>query len=867
MKNVETEIGNSLQAGLARSMMVMRLTRLRAGKWLIFIFCLLPFALGPVAGRAAPAGPSASASLREGQAALEDELYELAQKKIERYVKTEAHTPAERRLGIILLARALQGQKKYPDMLTLLVSQRDDFRQETLADAFDFWLATAYAELGQWEMAQTVVQGFEQAYPASAYGPYVLRLRARALMHMNRAADAIQALARYAADYSQTPETTLNLLDWGRALVAGGDRAQGRQVLERLQALNLDNRIGQEGSVELGRLYLQEGLPDKARQVLTLLTERRTVPDEYRIAAIFGLADCAVAQTNPVEAMRWLDKGLEQVSDPLLKGEAQLRKGKLLVTLGKVDEGTALVRAFVSSQATNALARDVQMDLAQTLLALGFNAQALAEYQNYLETFAQPEGCIQAYQGKGWALFNLGRYQEAVAAFEKAGELAVAPSAQGICRLKAGDAHFAGEQYKLAVEAYRRVIDQFPETPLADQAQFQVGESLARLGQSAEAEAVLWDLVDRDFEGPLAPRALLRIAQLKQKQGSSAAAQALYQWVREQTTGAPQADALHGLGLLAYQAGRFPEAADYFQQVARNFPTSFVADAAGYLSGWCWYKMGQDRQALDQFNRLLSRYPQSPLAPEALFWLAEYDYNAGAYESAEQRFMTLVKNYPRASLADQALFWAGRAAFLQKEFRRANDHFAALIKDYPASRWRPEARYYQAEALCERGEFAGAILIFDEIIKQFPGHELVEAAWRRKGDSQFVLGAENPKRYAEAIASYQMVIDRPDTSAASRMEAEYKIGRSLEKAGRRAEAFERYLKVVYHAGDDLDRQPQGVMWFTRAAFNAAALKEDEKNWRQAAAIYQRVVDADVPASADAQERIRKIRAEQWPLFY
>ncbi len=204
---------------------------------------------------------------------------------------------------------------------------------------------------------------------------------------------------------------------------------------------------------------------------------------------------------------------------------------------------------------------------------------------------------------------------------------------------------------------------------------------------------------------------------------------------------------------------------------------------------------------------------------------------------------------------------------MQKEFRRANEHFTLLIRRYPDPGRQVEARFYQGEALCELGEFLGAILIFDEIIKQQPGSYLAERAWFSKGDSQFTLGGEDPKYYAEAIASYRVILNQAEVSPASRLQAEYKIGRCLQKTGDMSLAFENYMSVVYSFFNYPESRAKTAVWFTRAAFTAAIMMEEEKAWRKAVAIYQRVVEAKVAASPDAEERIRKIRLDQWMFFY
>jgi len=204
---------------------------------------------------------------------------------------------------------------------------------------------------------------------------------------------------------------------------------------------------------------------------------------------------------------------------------------------------------------------------------------------------------------------------------------------------------------------------------------------------------------------------------------------------------------------------------------------------------------------------------------------------------------------------------------MQNEFRRGRDCFSALIKNYPTSLKRPEARYFQGVALCELGQFGAAILIFNEIIKQYPDHDLMESAAFKKADCQFILGSDESKRYEEAINSYQLILDQPERSAATRLQAKYKIGRCLEKLGKTNEAFAQYMQVVYSDLQNQDRTPSCNLWFTRAAFNAAGIMETQQHWRKAANIYERVVEADIPASRDAQERIDKLRSEHWLFFY
>ncbi len=839
-----------------------RYTRRRAWAILPSIACLWV----TIALSAAPLSPNNSDLLTDSRTALEDELYDVAHAKLTQYLQ-KAGTPAERREGILLLAQTLHGQKRYQEMLDLLQQNRKLAEGSAQADAFEFWLARANFEKGQWPQVVTACRQLDQLYPQSPYRPRSLRLQAWALLKQGETNAALACFANFAEQYENTPEGPANRLDWAETLINAGRTSAAREVLEHMPSTDPETRAGQEHLSMLGRIYLNEHSWNKARKAYTPLAEQRNVPDEYRAMALLTLAEIAVGQSNLVEALSLLDRGIEQLSDPTLKGTCSLRKGKLLLTMDKTDEGIALVRNFVVAQSTNSLAGQVQLELAQTLLEKGLADKALINFQNYLETFSDPAGMARAQQGKGRALFNLGRFNEAALAFEKACEGETNPLEIARNRLNIGDAHVAAGQCKLAIESYARVQMQWPETSLAGQAEFQIAECWTRLGEPDRAKTLFWDLADKDLEGDLTPAALLRIADIEFQQGNTNTARTLYADITRMYPNPTRAYALNGLGLIEYCADRFGPALDYFEKAQGGGAANTVADRAMYLSAWCLVRLGQDEQALKAFRTFVERYPNSSWAPDALFWASEYEYNHGRYGPAETGFLTVAHRYPQGTIADAALFWAGRAALRQNEFRRANNHFALLIKEYPASAKRPEARFYQAAALCELGEFTAAILIFDDLIKQFPEHELNESAWFRKGDCQFTLGAEDPKRYDEAISSYQTILDRPSVTPKARMQAEYKIGRCLEKTNRLTDAFEHYMNCVYLYCKIADHIPEDSVWFTRSAFQAAALMEAEKSWRKASAIYQRIVNADVPSSAEAQERINRLRTEHWLFFY
>ena len=57
--------------------------------------------------------------------------------------------------------------------------------------------------------------------------------------------------------------------------------------------------------------------------------------------------------------------------------------------------------------------------------------------------------------------------------------------------------------------------------------------------------------------------------------------------------------------------------------------------------------------------------------------------------------------------------------------------------------------------------------------------------------------------------------------------------------------------------------PGSALWFTRAAFTAAEIFESRKKWDDAIRIYERVVESEVAAAAEARLRIERLRKQRW----
>ncbi len=162
---------------------------------------------------------------------------------------------------------------------------------------------------------------------------------------------------------------------------------------------------------------------------------------------------------------------------------------------------------------------------AEALLEANRNRSAMGELEELVASLppGSPDGCrARLLLGRGYRKER--RHSKAIGLLGPA--LAACPDAPG--RLQALHAlaasSAAGPDPAEAVERYRQLAREYPESPLADDALFFAADLLARAGRVAEARAALADLVERYPRGNYRPEARFRSAWLAWRAGETGAA-------------------------------------------------------------------------------------------------------------------------------------------------------------------------------------------------------------------------------------------------------------------------------------------------------------------------------------------------------
>ena len=802
--------------------------------------------------------------LATGRAAYEDGLHRLARRRLEELV---AGAPDKRRQaeGALWLARVQLAAEQPAEALATLEAYGGQVRAQVLAANYDLARAQARFALGQLAEAAAELDGFREKYAEQDVAPGALRLLARIFMARNDWPGAQDAVALIEARHPQSPEAPAAGMDLAAALAAAGREAAAMAALARIETNYAGQVWSERAALKTIELQLAQGRRPQTMDRLQELAANKSLRPETRAQGYRLVAESLGAEANYSVALKMIDRSVAAAADPLQRLESQVVKARLLLQSGATEAGRELLRAVAAKLPDETRAARLQLGLADELARMAKWDEAAAEYQVWLDAFAGAPGMAAALAGRGWALWSAGRPEEAAAAYAQAAELETDSARRLELLQRLGDAQFAARRFSLAKEAYAAALAAAPTgSASAARAQLQLAETELELGETEAGEIRLLDLSRAGTAAEFARAAAMRLGALYEDRGALESAMEQYGRVVETCTEPePCAQALLARGLIRYRMGAFAAAMDDFTRIRDQMPQTKPAEQAAFMRGWCFYLLGKDSEALRVCEQFLKDHPASAFAPDVRFWLGEHAFNHGDPETAEQRFAQVAADYPDSPRAADALYWAGRAATARRKYLAANEHFNALMARYPDSPRMVETLLAQGDVLSELGQFAAAILAFNEVIVKFPQAPEALVAWGRKGDCQYTLGQENPARYEEALLSYRTLLDFAGAPTDLRLQAGYKVGRSLEKMGRAAAALDRYMDVVYAFLQEEAPPAEANVWFTRAAFGAAAVQENAGRWPEAARIYGRVAESGVPAAAEARARMERIRQDHW----
>ena len=533
--------------------------------------------------------------------------------------------------------------------------------------------------------------------------------------------------------------------------------------------------------------------------------------------------------------------------------DAYMRLALARQALGDPD---GAIEAFLAVDLESPHFARARLGSGHTLVTQGQLAEAIPVLTAGLEQ-ADDDQCASFHYLIGQAHNGEGAYLQSIDHFSQALEHARGGKLEEALRFSRGNTAFIVENYALAEEDFRWIIDHVEDPEKVRSAENALSLSYLKQDRGGEALQVLDDMVT-NAESPEEQAEILgRMMGLYYERDD------YEQTVRiaRRVLGLSFADELGPgqtillrerayfvLGDALSRLGRRDEAAEVFGQALDQYPKSEFATDMRLALGIHYF----DRDQLDQAKEVFGALRQTRLEPDqdllVRFYLANAHYSMREFKDSQREFLGLLSDYPQVRELPDMLFGAAESYYQLGEFAAALELYDRILAEFPAETAADNSQYNKAWCLIELKREEEAMAAMAELVRRYPESEFAASA-------QFTLGdyAYNRQAYQEAIDAYTKVrahyADSPVAEQVPRLIAEleesvayefYERGLALMDSADVTKEQRYFEEAIAVFEEVMERYPE-----TESALgslsNLGVCLEGLNKWQDAVAVYDQII--------------------------
>jgi len=450
------------------------------------------------------------------------------------------------------------------------------------------------------------------------------------------------------------------------------------------------------------------------------------------------------------------------------------------------------------------------------------------------------------------AAYSSGQRQTAERLF---GELAASKgspryAAQGLaglgwCRLDTSD-------LDESAAAFARLLDQFPDSPLAAEAALMRARALEGTDNTGGAIAMYHLVIERHPQSEQMADALWGAARLHDRlEQDQDAARLLKRLIDEHPEFAAMDAAIYQYAWVLSDLGKKEESALTFERVARNYRNSTYWPDSMYRLAQRAAEDGDNERATILLDEVLDATPTGEVLAHALYLKGQLAAAQGDWDQVAQPMQRVVDEFPDSPLRMPAEYWLADSLYRQERFDEAGRRFAHLAQKMEGrtDSWLGLVVLRQAQTLAQEQRWQEAFDLAGTIAERFPDFD-------QPHEVDYLLGRclASQGKFDEARQAYERVTRSPDhgRSETAAM-AQWMIGESFFHQQRYEDAIR-----AYHRVEALYAYPR---WQAGALLQAGKCHEMLGQWRQATELYDEVAKAypNSPFTEEAGRRLNVTR--------
>ena len=626
------------------------------------------------------------------------------------------------------------GRKPTRQAMLAEVSTRFERAREELAGIVgEFATERTVRERAQWDAANSYLA---QARVVDAFSPTLAR---------GQYVRAAKELERVAAEHPDHPQIgTIPQLLWtiSQQLEGRGYFEEAILVWNDLTIYYPMDELAQQAALKTAQTYHQRlQRPLRAAESYRELNFTRGGGDQALQNSIFQIGSELKNEERWVEAFHVLETFVDSFPRHQQAGQALTMIGQIHQTNEAWEDAIAAYRRVIDEFEDGQWVKDSKWAIAECIINLSRWREASEAYRAYVEAYADDKEKVAEANRRIEVLKDLVRYQALVdeegqrKAFDAQFQIAAIVASKLSNRVK-------------AIIEYRKVVSDWPNSHLADDALYQVGSAYLALGNTEKARDALLAVAEKYPASPLADDALFLVGKSYEEEADKLAtvsraesvekakhvaqrqaydesqqSRRVQQQVRGQRIAdlkkagkAMQAETEEAS--LAASNALFNEAnvrlfAQKAGQQVETLTATQLADRQDKINAAL-------RRAVDAYTKT-SKVAGADKADEALLGMATiYDQRLKDSDAAMATWLEIVRQFSGTAVAEDASWRIARQYERQQKYAQAVDAYEAFLRNYRRSPNAAEAQFAIAENYEHLDEWVKAMDSYTNYLNNFP---------------------------------------------------------------------------------------------------------------------------------------------------
>ncbi len=429
--------------------------------------------------------------------------------------------------------------------------------------------------------------------------------------------DLKPAIANYRKQLAMYPNGKLAVsarVDLAWALLGNDQEEQVETVLQPLLANRpADKTLAASAINAAAEAAARQGKFDRAAALYEELLTKYGDSDDVRFAALLGLGSTHLEQKKYPQAVVTLRQLIDRNPPEDIAPLAWLRYGIALSKQNQPDGALAAFQKVARDYPQSGLADRAVYEIGWLYLDQKKIEEAFKAFQMLIARHPQSPFVDEAR-------FHVGDYYFDKKDFAKAADnyKQIKSNELGDKALyKLGSALYQQKDYAGAAQTFQQVVTKFPQSEVAAESQYWLGDALERSHKLDDAKAAYTALTQRSPTTPFTSKAWLGLGRVQLAQKNFTAAKASLQKVDEKSDRLTLAEMTKLLGDVAFAQKEFKEALQHYLKVSIIYADSPFTAEALFQIGQCHEQVGDKDKAKEAYQKIVSQFGSSPFAAKA----------------------------------------------------------------------------------------------------------------------------------------------------------------------------------------------------------------------------------------------------------